>query len=43
VPETSLVTEYAVVVASSVAEEVYNAILNVSAVVLPLVTVVPKA
>jgi hypothetical protein len=42
VPATSLVTEYAAVVASSVAEEVYNAILNVSAVVLPLLLLFQK-
>lgn len=42
-PETSLVTEYAVVVASIVAEDVYKATLNVSAVVPARITEVPKA
>jgi len=40
VPDTSLVTEYAVVVESNVADEVYNAILNVSAVLALLATFV---
>lgn len=43
VPVTSLLVVYAVLVASIVAEELYRAILNVSAVVAARITVATKA